>query len=119
MFNLYNSQWPIYTTYGPQPPAKIVEGDLGKPIKTFNSILSPGVVVTGGRVSTSVLSPACRVEAGAEVSDSVLLNGVRLGRGAVVRNAIIDKNVVVPRRCHDRRRPGGGQGCAATSSRTG
>ena len=96
VFNLYNSQWPIYTSYGPQPPAKIVEGDLGKPIKIFNSILSPGVVVTGGRVSTSVLSPSCRVEAGAEVSDSVLLNGVRLGRGAVVRNAIIDKNVVVP-----------------------
>ena len=43
-----------------------------------------------------MLSPSCRVEAGAEVSDSVLLNGVRLGRGAVVRNAIIDKNVVVP-----------------------
>jgi glucose-1-phosphate adenylyltransferase len=47
-------------------------------------------------VSTSILSPACRVEAGAEVSNSVLLNGVRLGRGAVVRNAIIDKNVVIP-----------------------
>ncbi|MDX6359623.1 MAG: glucose-phosphate adenylyltransferase, partial [Nocardioidaceae bacterium] len=86
----------IYTSYGPQPPAKIVEGELGKPIKIFNSILSPGVVVTGGRVSTSVLSPACRVEAGAEVSNSVLLNGVTLGRGAVVRNAIIDKNVHVP-----------------------
>jgi glucose-1-phosphate adenylyltransferase len=96
VFNLYNSQWPIYTSYGPQPPAKIVESELGKPIEIFDSILSPGVVVTGGGVSTSVLSPSCRVEAGAEVSDSVLLNGVRLGRGAVVRNAIIDKNVVVP-----------------------
>ena len=96
VFSLYNTQWPIYTSYGPQPPAKIVEGDLGKPIKVFNSILSPGVVVTGGRVSTSILSPACRVEAGAEVSNAVLLNGVRLGRGAVVRNAIIDKNVVIP-----------------------
>ncbi len=27
VFNLYNTQWPIYTRYGPQPPAKIVEGD--------------------------------------------------------------------------------------------
>ena len=73
-----------------------VEGDRGKPIKTYNSILSPGVVVTGGTVNKSVLSPACRVEAGAEVSDSVLLTGVRVGKGAVVRNAILDKNVVVP-----------------------
>ena len=29
VFNLYNNQWPIYTNYGPQPPAKLVEGDGG------------------------------------------------------------------------------------------
>ena len=59
-------------------------------------MLSPGCVVSGGRVDRSVLSPAVRVESGAEVVDSVLLNGVRVGAGAVVRNAILDKNVVVP-----------------------
>jgi len=96
VFNLYNNQWPIYTTYGPQPPAKLVEGQGGVPVTTFNSILSPGVVVTGGAVNESVLSPACRVETGAEVSGSVLLSGVRVGAGAVVRNAILDKNVIVP-----------------------
>ena len=96
VFNLYNTQWPIYTNYGPLPPAKLVEGEQGRSVKTFNSILSPGVVVTGGEVNQSVLSPSCRVESGAEVSDSVLLSGVRVGSGAVVRNAILDKNVVVP-----------------------
>ncbi len=96
VFNLYNTQWPIYTNYGPLPPAKLVEGEKGRPVKTFNSILSPGVVVTGGEVNQSVLSPSCRVESGAEVSDSVLLSGVRVGPGAIVRNAILDKNVVVP-----------------------
>jgi glucose-1-phosphate adenylyltransferase len=65
------------------------------PITTYNSILSPGVVVTGGNVNKSVLSPSVRVESGAEVSDSVLLQGVKIGRGAVVRHAILDKNVVV------------------------
>jgi glucose-1-phosphate adenylyltransferase len=96
VFNLYNQAWPIYTSYGPQPPAKLVEGADGAGVTTFNSILSPGVVVTGGTVNKSVLSPACRVETGAEVSDSVLLAGVVIGAGAIVRNAIIDKNVVVP-----------------------
>ncbi|MDQ6641974.1 MAG: sugar phosphate nucleotidyltransferase, partial [Actinomycetota bacterium] len=96
VFNLYNQAWPIYTSYGPQPPAKLVEGADGASVTMFNSILSPGVVVTGGSVSRSVLSPACYVETGAEVSDSVLLAGGRIGAGAVVRNAIIDKNVVVP-----------------------
>ncbi len=96
VFNLYNQAWPIYTSYGPQPPAKLVEGADGAAVTTFNSILSPGVVVTGGTVNRSVLSPACRVETGAEVSDSVLLAGVLVGAGAVVRNAILDKLVVVP-----------------------
>jgi glucose-1-phosphate adenylyltransferase len=96
VFNLYNNAWPIYTNYGPQPPAKLVEGQNGHQTSTFNSILSPGVVVTGGTVNQSVLSPACRVESGAEVSDSVLLSGVRVGAGAIVRNAIIDKQVSVP-----------------------
>ncbi len=96
VFNLYNSQWPIFTSYGPHPPAKLVEGQDGAQVTAYNSILSPGVVVTGGAVSKSVLSPACYVDTGAEVSDSVLLPGVRVGTGATVRNAIIDKNVIIP-----------------------
>ena len=96
VFNLYNTAWPIYTSYGPQPPAKLVAGAGGAEVSTYNAILSPGAVVTGGRISNSVLAPSCRVESGAEVSDSVLLPGVLVGAGAIVRNAIIDKNVVVP-----------------------
>ncbi|MCW2866176.1 MAG: glgC [Marmoricola sp.] len=96
VFNLYNQEWPIYTTYGPQPPAKLVEGDGMAPVMAYNSILSPGVVVTGGSVRESVLSPSVRVGSGARVEGAVLLNGVTVGEGAVVRNAILDKNVVVP-----------------------
>ena len=29
VFNLYNNAWPIYTSYGPHPPAKLVEGASG------------------------------------------------------------------------------------------
>ncbi len=96
VFNLYNKAWPIYTSYGPHPPAKLVEGASGAGVSTFNSILSPGVVVSGGTVNQSVLSPAVWVKDGAEVSDSVLMDGVHVGEGAIVRNAIIDKGVVVP-----------------------
>ena len=96
VFNLYNTEWPIYTNYGPLPPAKLVEGGTGVDPCAHNSLLSPGVVITGSTVEKSVLSPACFVDEGAEVSDSVLLPGVRVGAGAVVRNAIIDKNVEVP-----------------------
>jgi len=96
IFNLYNFDWPIYTSYGPQPPAKLVQGATGDKPMADEAVLSPGVVITGGTVRRSVLSPSVRVETGAEVTGSVLMNGVSVGAGAVVRNAILDKHVVVP-----------------------
>jgi glucose-1-phosphate adenylyltransferase len=96
VFNMYNFEWPIYTSYGPQPPAKLVQGGDGTRATTDEAVLSPGVVVSGGSVVHSVLSPNVRVGSGALVEGSVLLHNVRVGEGAVVRNSIIDKNVVVP-----------------------
>ncbi|WP_139981529.1 glucose-1-phosphate adenylyltransferase [Nocardioides litoris] len=95
VFNLYNFQWPIYTSYGPQPPAKVGAAE-GQASHVDDAVLSPGVVVSGGSVVRSVLSPAVGVAPGASVEGSVLMNGVRVGAGATVRNAILDKNVVVP-----------------------
>jgi glucose-1-phosphate adenylyltransferase len=96
VFNLYNFAWPIYTSYGPQPPVKLVQGVDGTSSHAEEAVLSPGVVISGGTVLRSVLSPAVGIGNGARVEGSVLLNGVRVGEGAVVKNAIIDKNVVVP-----------------------
>jgi glucose-1-phosphate adenylyltransferase len=96
VFNLYNSQWPIYTAYGPQPPVKLAKGADGSLPMAEEALLSPGVVVSGGEVRRSVLSPAVRVEQGAVVEDSVLMDHVLVGEGAVVRNTILDKAVRVP-----------------------
>ena len=90
-FNLYNGEWPIYTWHRPLPPAKFVIDEL--PGQAFDSMVSAGVIVAGGTVSGSVLSPEVRIERGATVQGSILLDGVRIGRGAVVRNAILDKGV--------------------------
>jgi glucose-1-phosphate adenylyltransferase len=96
MFNLYNLEWPIYSFYGPLPPAKFVFDEEGRRGLAVDSIVSPGVIVAGGTVRRSVLSPGVRVGQRAIVEDSVLLEGVEVGEGAVVRRAIIDKEVVVP-----------------------
>jgi glucose-1-phosphate adenylyltransferase len=53
------------------------------------------VVVSGGLVRESVLSPGTRVDSWARVERSVILHNSRVGRHAVVENAILDKNVVV------------------------
>ena len=91
VFNLYNRQWPIYTSPAQMPPAKFVEGG-----HAFESMLSNGCIVAGGLVNHSVLAPDVVVGAGALVEGCVLMDGVRIGRGAIVRRAILDKNVEVP-----------------------
>ncbi|WP_372699299.1 glucose-1-phosphate adenylyltransferase [Arthrobacter sp. JSM 101049] len=95
-FNLYNSEWPIHTRHGNSPPSKLVRAKDGRPGEAHDSILSAGVVVSGGIVTSSVLSVDVRVEERATVTDSVLLDNVVIGAGATVQRAILDKNVVVP-----------------------
>jgi glucose-1-phosphate adenylyltransferase len=63
-------------------------------------MVSNGVIVSGGNVRKSVLSPGVRVDSWARVERSVILDGTRIGRSAVVSNAILDKNVVVPEGVH-------------------
>jgi glucose-1-phosphate adenylyltransferase len=94
-FNLYNQDWPIYSWHEPVPPAKFVFEDEGRTGQALDSMVCAGVIVSGGRVRRSILSPNVRVHSHAEVDDAVLLHGVDIGRDAVVRNAILDKNVRV------------------------
>ncbi len=95
IFNLYNHDWPILTRPDPLPPAKFVFDEDGRRGQALDSMVCAGVVVSGGVVRRSVLSPGVHVHSYAEVEGSVLMHGVDVGRDAVVRNAIVDKDVVI------------------------
>ena len=99
VFNLYNQQWPIYTAGVQLPPAKFVFEDHDRRGQAFDSLVSAGVIIAGGTVRRSVLSPGVRVESGALVEDAVLMDGVTVHPGGVVRRAIVDKNVEVAAGC--------------------
>ena len=94
-FNLYNMQWPILTMPEPLPPAKFVFADEDRMGVATDSLVCAGVIVAGGRVHHSILSPGVRVQERAEVSDSVLLHDVVVGAGALVRRTIADKGVLI------------------------
>ncbi|WP_298991082.1 glucose-1-phosphate adenylyltransferase [uncultured Pseudokineococcus sp.] len=96
VFNLYNDRWPILSQQRPLPPAKFVHGWHGRAGTAVNSIVAPGVVVSGATVEGSVLSSGAAAHSWSTVTDSVLLDCVQVGRHAAVRRAIIDKNVVIP-----------------------
>ena len=96
IFNLYNNRWPIMTWNDPSPPAKFVFDLDDRRGSAVDSMVCAGVVISGGTVRRSVLSPGVQVHTGALVEDSVLLHGADIGRRAVVRRAIIDKGVRIP-----------------------
>jgi glucose-1-phosphate adenylyltransferase len=99
VFNMYNPEWPTFTGLHSHPPAKFVFDDAERRGVALDSVISAGVIVSGGTVRRSVLSPGVVVHSRAVVEDSVLLDGVEVGRDAVIRRAIIDKGVQVPRGC--------------------
>ncbi len=91
VFNLYNTDWPIFTSHPQLPGAKFVEDATAR-----DSIVCAGSIVSGATVDTSVIGTHAYVAAGAQVERSVVFDNVTIGRGAVVRDAILDKNVIVP-----------------------
>jgi glucose-1-phosphate adenylyltransferase len=97
-FNLYDPEWPL-RTYQPQaPPAKFVFAEEGKRCgQALDSIISGGCIISGSRISGSILCPNVRVHSFCEIQQAILMPGVRVGRHARVRRAIIDRDVLIPR----------------------
>ncbi len=95
-FDLYNAEWPIFTLGRSLPPAKVVRDGNHGSSSVRRSLLSNGAVVAGAKVRNSILSPGVRISGGALVEDSILLDDVVVGERAQVSRAVLDKNVVVP-----------------------
>lgn len=94
--NLYDLDWPVRTFQPSQPPAKFVFDSDGRRGEAHDSIVSSGAIVSGAKVSGSVIGPQAKINSYAEVEDSILFGRVVVGRNAKIRRAIIDKDVVIP-----------------------
>jgi glucose-1-phosphate adenylyltransferase len=97
-FNLYDPEWPL-RTYQPQaPPAKFVFAEEGRRCgQALDSIISNGCIISGSRVTGSILCPNVRVHSFCDIEQTILMQGVRVGRHARIRRAIIDRDVLIPR----------------------
>jgi glucose-1-phosphate adenylyltransferase len=97
-FNLYDPEWPL-RTYMPQaPPAKFVFAEEGRRCgQALDSIISGGCIISGSRVSGSILCPNVRVHSFCEIDQTILMPGVRIGRHARLRRTIVDRDVLIPR----------------------
>ena len=99
VFNLYNNEWPVFAgTSLALPPAKFVHAGPGRLGHAADSIVSPGVLISGATVAGSILSPGVRLHSWATVTNSVVMDDVQVHRHAQVHRAVIDKNVVISER---------------------
>ena len=97
-FNLYDPKWPLRTHQVQAPPAKFVFADEGgRSGQALDSIISAGCIVSGSRVTGSVLCPNVRVHSFCRIEQSILMPGVRVGRHARLRRVIVDRDVTIPR----------------------
>jgi glucose-1-phosphate adenylyltransferase len=96
-FNLYDKNWPIYTLWHNDPPAKTVYSEPdGHSAHVVDSLLCNGSIVSGSRVRRSILGNRVYTSEDADIEESILMGGVQVGQGAIVRRAIVDKWVKIP-----------------------
>ena len=97
IFNLYNREWPIRTTYQHLPPAKFVFNFDAEQRRGYavDSLISPGCIISGAYVNRSVLATSVRAHSWARIENSVIFQGCDIGRGTQIQRAVLDKFVTV------------------------
>jgi len=95
-FNIYDSQWPIWTFQRQQPPAKFVLNEEGRRGMAIDSMISGGCIISGAEVNRSLLSTNVRVAERSHIEESMLFPDVRVGPDCIIKRAIIDTGGIVP-----------------------
>jgi glucose-1-phosphate adenylyltransferase len=94
--DIYDTNWPIWTSQRQLPPAKFVQDADGKHGQAINTMVSGGCIVSGSIVSNSVLFSSVRIHSFCVIDQAVLLPEVTIGRGCRLSRVVIDRGVVVP-----------------------
>jgi glucose-1-phosphate adenylyltransferase len=95
--NLYEKEWPLWTYQEQLPPAKFVFDEDKRRGMAVDSMVSGGCVVSGSKVSNSVIFSNVRINSYSRIDHSVILPQVEIGRHSRIRNAIIDRACVIPK----------------------
>lgn len=94
--NLYDRSWPIWTYQEQLPPAKFVFDDDERRGMAVDSMVSGGCVISGAKVTNSLLFSNVRVNSYSEVNQTVVLPDVNIGRNCRISKAVIDRGCDIP-----------------------
>ncbi len=94
--NLYDQTWPVFTFQVQSPPAKFVFDDDDRRGEAIQSMVSGGCLISGARISDSLLFSRSSVKSYSSVTESVVLPDVNIGRNCSINRAIIDSGAEIP-----------------------
>ncbi|MET0051660.1 MAG: glucose-1-phosphate adenylyltransferase [Candidatus Thiodiazotropha sp.] len=94
--NLYDRTWPIWTYQEQLPPAKFVFDDDERRGMAVDSMVSGGCVISGAKVTNSLLFSNVRVNSYSSVDQTVVLPDVNIGRNCKIVKAVIDRGCDIP-----------------------
>ena len=94
--NLYDQKWPVLTHQIQSPPAKFVFNENDRRGEAIQSMVSGGCVISGAKVSNSLLFSRAVVHSYSTVHESVVLPDVDIGQNCRIHRAIIDRGAIIP-----------------------
>jgi len=94
--DIYDPNWPIWTYQQQLPPAKFVFDDDDRRGTAVDSMVSGGCIISGARVSRSLLFSSVRVNSHARASEAVLCPEVQVGRYARLHKVVVDRGCRIP-----------------------
>ncbi len=87
VFDVFNPEWPIYSSSYQGPVARVLGGEI------INSLLGAATIVyPGARIKDSIIRREAVIEEGAVVEECIIMDYVRIGRGAHLRRVIVDRH---------------------------
>ena len=94
--DLYDKEWPILTHQTQTPPAKFVFDNALRRGEATESMVSGGCIISGAKVSRSLIFSDCSIHSFCEITDSLILPECEIYDKCTIRGAIIDRGCVIP-----------------------
>jgi glucose-1-phosphate adenylyltransferase len=87
--DLFNPDWPIFSSHYQGPVARIVSGEID------NCLFGAASLIHNARLRNTIVRREVVVEEGADLEDCVIMDYVRIGRGAHLRRTVVDRHNLV------------------------
>lgn len=94
--DLYDPNWPVWTSQEQRPSAKFVFDDDERRGEALDSMVSAGCIISGGTVRRSILFNNVRVNSYTTIEDSVVLPGCDIGRYARLKKVLLGPDCQIP-----------------------